>query len=57
MKKFESMYKKQFDNIQLSKREVVDIKEKIDENKSKKFIFKPAYVTSLVICIIVIGII
>ena len=57
MKKFENMYKKYMDNVELSNNELNIIKDNIINKNSKKFIFKPAYITPILICIVAVGLI
>lgn len=57
MKKFENMYKKYMDNVELSNNELNIIKDNIINKNSKKFIFKTAYITPILICIVAVGLI
>ena len=57
MKKFENMYKKHIDNVELSNNELNIIKDNIINKNTKKVIFKPAYITTILICIVAVGLI
>lgn len=54
-KEFEKMYKDYFDNFSLTKEEKIKMKENIMKTKKSKFIFKLAYIPTVLICLLLIG--